>query len=117
MAGPEVKKLTKEERFAQIYGELRQILVDERADLVVTDDADQCYTLTKADGEYMTAVQVKKNYVSFHLMPVYCDPSLLDDVTPELLKRMQGKSCFNFTQADPALFGELRALVARSLAV
>ena len=40
-------------------------------------------------------------------MPVYVDPGLLDDVSPELRKRMQGKSCFNFTSVDEPLFAEL----------
>jgi hypothetical protein len=55
-------------------------------------------------------VQVKKRYVSYHLMPVYVNPALLDAVSPALRKRMQGKSCFNFTKEDPALFEELAAL-------
>jgi hypothetical protein len=55
-------------------------------------------------------VQVKKRYVSYHLMPVYLNPALLDGISPELKKRMQGKSCFNFTRVDPALFEELAAL-------
>jgi hypothetical protein len=43
-------------------------------------------------------------------MPVYVNPSLLDDVSPNLKKRMQGKSCFNFTTADPVLIEELAVL-------
>jgi hypothetical protein len=56
------------------------------------------------------AVQVKKNYVSYHLMPVYLNPALLETVSPGLLKRMQGKSCFNFTSSDAQLFRELAEL-------
>lgn len=55
-------------------------------------------------------VQTKKNYVSFHLMPVYAFPELLEGISPELKKRMQGKSCFNFRQVDEPLFAELAAL-------
>ena len=55
-------------------------------------------------------VQIKKNYVSYHLMPVYAFPDLLDSLSPELKKRMQGKSCFNFKTVDKALFKELGAL-------
>jgi hypothetical protein len=55
-------------------------------------------------------VQIKKNYVSYHLMPVYAFPDLLDGLSPELKKRMQGKSCFNFKTVDKALFKELGAL-------
>ena len=35
-------------------------------------------------------------YVSFYLMSVYACPDLLKSMSPELKKRMQGKSCFNF---------------------
>lgn len=58
------------------------------------------------------AVQSKKNYVSFHLMPVYAFPELLDDLSPALRKRMQGKSCFNFSEVDEPLVAELTQLVA-----
>ena len=61
------------------------------------------------------AVQLKKNYVSYHLVPLYTDPDLLGAVSPELKKRMQGKACFNFKTADPALFGELAALTGAAL--
>jgi len=45
-------------------------------------------------------------------MPVYMHPELLKRVSPELKKRMQGKSCFNFSSVEPALFKELTALIA-----
>jgi len=43
-------------------------------------------------------------------MPVYAFPDLLDGISPELKKRMQGKSCFNFTHVDEKLFKELEVL-------
>ncbi len=51
-----------------------------------------------------------KNYVSFHLMPVYENPSLLEGISLELEARMQGKSCFNFKQVDEDLFSQLADL-------
>lgn len=59
---------------------------------------------------FFGAVQLKKKRVSFHLMPVYLEPGLLGDISLELKKRMQGKSCFNFSDADKTLFKELAAL-------
>jgi hypothetical protein len=56
------------------------------------------------------AARVGKRYVSYHLMPVYACPDLLDGISPELKKRMQGKSCFNFTHVDEKLFNELELL-------
>jgi len=70
----------------------------------------------KAKPAFFGAVQAKKSYVSYHLMPVYEDPALLDGITPALRKRMQGKSCFNFQAVDAALFDELERLTARCAA-
>ena len=56
------------------------------------------------------AVQIRKNYVSYHLMPVYAAPQLLKTLSPALKKRMQGKSCFNFTSIDRNQANELSAL-------
>ena len=57
-----------------------------------------------AKPKFFGAVQTKKSYVSYHLMPVYEDPTLLDGISDALRKKMQGKSCFNFTAAEPVLF-------------
>ena len=68
------------------------------------------------DGFYFGAVKIGKRYVSFHLMPVYVHPNLLDGISPEPRRRMQGKSCFNFTRTDDALFAELERLTAAGFA-
>ncbi len=62
-------------------------------------------------------VQRMKNYVSFHLMPVYTHPALAAKIPPDLKKRMQGKSCFNFRVEDPALFDQLETLTREAAAV
>ena len=83
---------------------------------VIVDKPGAYYLSTKssktASGAaiWFGGVQIKKNYVSFHLIPVYANPTLLKSVSPSLLKRMQGKSCFNFTAIEPAHVKELKAL-------
>ena len=64
---------------------------------------------------FFGAVQSRKSYVSYHLMPVYMYPDLLDGISPELKKRMQGKSCFNFKKIDEAVFEELDTLTKSAL--
>ena len=59
---------------------------------------------------FFAAVRAGNNYVSFHLMPVYGCCELLDGVSADLKKRMQGKACFNFTTVDEGLFAELDRL-------
>jgi hypothetical protein len=80
---------------------------------VVTNTPDAYYlscktAKTKAGAAiWFGGVQIKKNYVSFHLIPIYASASLRDTLSPSLKKRMQGKSCFNFTAIDPAHVKEL----------
>jgi len=66
---------------------------------------------------FFGAVVSGRAYVSFHLMPLYWDPSLAKKISPQLKKHMQGKTCFNFTVPDPALFRELSKLTAAGLAL
>ncbi len=65
---------------------------------------------------FVGAVQVKKNCISFHLMPLYGDRALLEGMSAHLRGRMQGKSCFNFTTIEPAQVRELSALTKRGIA-
>ncbi len=67
-------------------------------------------TETNKKPEFFSAVQIKKSYVAFHLMPIYYYPELLDNVSDELKNKMQGKSCFNFKAIDDKLFEELNTL-------
>jgi hypothetical protein len=102
--------------FAATFARLRAVL-EPYADLlertVDRDDELSLHTaqvLPNGSPLWFGGVQVKKRYVSYHLMPVYTNPALLEGVSPGLRKRMQGKSCFNFTKVDPELFEELAAL-------
>ncbi len=65
---------------------------------------------------FFGAVKVGKKYVSYHLMPIYVHPPLLAPASAELKKRMQGKSCFNFTAVDKSLFQELAKLTEAGFA-
>ncbi len=102
--------------FSPVFNQLKVILKTYATKLIVTTDSPNNYYL---DGPYnekykrnifFGSVQVKKNYVSYYLMPVYACPDLLDDISPELKKHMQGKSCFKFTKVEPELFKELANL-------
>jgi hypothetical protein len=88
--------------FIACFNSLKSIFKKYEKSLHVIVDKDENYSLNAGFDEkrkadiYFGAVQIKKNYVSYHLMPVYVNPKLLDVISPELKKRMQGKSCFNF---------------------
>lgn len=110
------------ESFTATFSALRAILEPYAAKMTVAIDTPGEYQLSSATLKdrigrplYVAAVQIKKNYVSFHLMPIYADPVLLKEVSPSLRKRMQGKSCFNFTTVDPEHFKELSALTKKGI--
>lgn len=98
------------------FNVLSSILEPYAQHMLVKHDTDANYyleeTFSSEKAQMFGAVQVKKRYTSFHLFPVYCDPDLLTDITPELRKRMQGKSCFNFANVEHIPREELEALVA-----
>ena len=103
-----------------IFTELKKVMEPYAARLDrKKDDDKQLYVDTKHIQKDKTplffgAVQVKKSYVSFHLMSVYSNPELLENISENLKKRMQGKSCFNFKDVDPSLLIELAALAEAS---
>lgn len=59
----------------------------------------------------VAAVKAGKSYVSFHLMAVYIHPELVEKYAPDLKKRMQGKSCFNFQKYDTDSAAGLKAML------
>ena len=108
--------------FAAVHARLKAILqTHEGAGLKASPDAPGNFVLIgppteRSQGKdvWFGAVQTRKNYVSYHLMAVYAFPELLEGMSPELKKRMQGKSCFNFKAVDDKLFKELARLTDRS---
>ncbi|HEY0443868.1 MAG TPA: hypothetical protein VGC90_06585 [Candidatus Limnocylindrales bacterium] len=67
--------------------------------------------------DYFIGLRTGKRYVSLYVLPVYGRPSLLDEISPALRRRMQGKACFNFAAVDEPVMTELEALVDRSYEV
>ena len=108
------------EAFEATFAALKTILQKYAPALVVqVDEPDNYYLNSTKSGIrkqpiFFAAAQIKKNYVSFHLMPVYCCKELLEGMSEGLRARMQGKSCFNFKAIDPAHVEELTRLTERA---
>ena len=98
-----------EAEFGRLFEAFKTMLAPYAARMHVADDRPGWYGVDMApEGErdpstWFAGTRLGKRYVSYYLMPVYVDPGLLDDASPELRKRMQGKSCFNFTTIDESL--------------
>lgn len=103
------------EAFPDIFERLKAVLEPYADEMIVRQDTDDTFYLdtrtTMRNGKplFFGSVRVSKSYVSFHLMPVYVFPDLLDDIG-DLRKRMQGKSCFNFRSLDDEQVEALTAL-------
>ena len=107
--------------FEETYAALRRLMLAAAPRMrVVRDDghelilhASWSYPAKPREPVWFGAVRLGKAYVSYHLMALYTVPTLTAEIAPELKLRMQGKSCFNFTQPNPELFVPLKALTRR----
>jgi hypothetical protein len=116
------KKSHQPERAAAFHS-LRQLLEEFAPLFQVTADTAERYSLSsrglvwRGGPLFFAEVRAGKVYTSFHLMPLYVDPSL-QAVSPELAKRKQGKTCFNFKkEPSPDLIEELRDLAHRGMEI
>jgi hypothetical protein len=107
--------------FPAVFSALHAILAKHEPLMRVVHDKPGTYHLDAGYSEkwkrdvFFGGIRLNKDYVSFYLMPVSMHPELLKRVSPELKKRMHGKSCFNFDSVEPALFEELTALTKQGL--
>jgi hypothetical protein len=108
--------------FPEVFRRLREIMAGHVPPLLVTTDGPQGYSVSVDRPDilpearrYFGGVKIGKSYVSYYLIGVYADPRLITGMSAELRKRMQGKSCFNFTKLDEDLFAELAGLTERAL--
>lgn len=103
-------------KLSDVFEVLRELMQPYAAKLVCKTDGpgnlyvDTGHVMRNKKPLFFGAVQTKTRYVSYHLMPVYVRPELLDGMSGALKKRMQGKSCFNFNTVDKELFAELGRL-------
>ena len=118
-SSPKTTALAKSPRdFPAVFAALKKILTPYEKRLRIVRYKPEFYYLEtllpryKGKAVCFGAVRLGKTYVSYYLMPVYMNPALEKRISPELKKRMQGKSCFNFTEIHPVLYRELTALTA-----
>lgn len=111
--------MSKNAEFPVVFEQLKAILKPFEPMMSVTVDGEASYSLDAPKPGpnnkpmFFGSAIVNKNYVSFHLMPVYVHPELLNGISEPLRKRMQGKSCFNFKAVDQAALAELAQLAKR----
>ena len=111
------------DEFAKAFHGLKLVFAKYEKQLHVNADTREKYYLETKSPSYkgkplfFGAVIRGRAYVSFHLMPLYWEPSLAKGISANLKKRMQGKTCFNFCAPDAALFRELGKLTAKGFSL
>lgn len=102
---------------SETFSTLRDVLASQSENLVVTVDKPGDFQVGSPDQQdrigrplFVAGVRIRKNYVSYYLMPVYVLPRLADRLSPGLKKRMHGKACFNFTTIAGDQVGEMSKL-------
>jgi hypothetical protein len=112
--------MPKTDAFGDTFARLRAILTPYAKHFTVHADTPKAYYLYSKESKTQSGspiafggVEIRKNYVSFHLIPIYANPKLRDALSPSLRKRMQGKSCFNFTAVETAHFNELTTVTKK----
>jgi hypothetical protein len=113
-----------------VFAQLRRLLQMHAGDFAVSQDTPKRYGLEAPAGPAtlrawggkarlsripIAWVELRKNYVSYHLMGIEGNAKLIDSLSKPLRAHMQGKTCLNFKAVDEALFDELRDVTAESL--
>lgn len=111
------------EAFPAVFQALRDLMIEAAPGMVITADTDCCLTLKTTWTEARTGepawfgwLALKKSYIAYHILPLYCLPELNALVPASLQKKRHGKTCFAFKKIDPALFKDLRALTVAAAA-
>jgi len=79
--------MAKEEDFQAVFERLRSMLQPYEPDLALKADSSGNYSLDAAYSEkyqrevFFGSAHIKKNYVSYYLMPVYIFPDLLEGLS------------------------------------
>jgi hypothetical protein len=112
--------------FELAFDQLKRVFASHLRRLAISEDTASVYSVTcrapspfpqhKGHPMWFGSVRKGKAYVSFHLMPLYMNPPLMNTISPGLKKRMQGKTCFNFKAApELQLLKELEQLVKAAM--
>jgi hypothetical protein len=100
----------------EVFNALRPVLEPYIPEMQVIEDNDHSLYLNTRkimkNGQplFFGSLAINKRYVSFYVFPVYMYPDLVEGY-PDLVKRMQGKSCFNFRAVSEEQVARMKDLV------
>ena len=116
MAGDLTSAFTKLKSALEKHAKRLKVKADTPSQYTLVGTAPSPFPQHKGQPMWFGEVRLGKAYASFHLMPLYMNTELTDSLSPQLKKRMQGKTCFNFKgDPDPELLEELGSLTEAGL--
>jgi hypothetical protein len=107
----------KQVNLGTIFDTLRELLKKYEGTLQPKDDSESKYDLwsfkeidisgrKKKDLSFATII-LQSDYVGLYYMPIYTDKSVKQELKPELLSLLKGKSCFHIKKLDQQLLGQI----------
>jgi hypothetical protein len=112
-----------------VFARLRELLAAHASEFAIAFDTTDRYGLEAPAGPAtlrawggkarapiipIAWVEVRKAYVSYHLIGIEGNKKLLATLSQPLRARMHGKTCFNFKVADEVPIPELESITAES---
>jgi hypothetical protein len=104
-----------------IFEEIKPFMAAYQPPLVVTANFESRYELytdkpfifegRKKPNISFAGLIIQSGYVGFYFMPIYTSIKLKEDISPELLKLLKGKSCFHIKKTSPELLEQIRRLI------
>lgn len=112
--------------FSQILTDIKQLLQPYHPPLAVKKDSSGCYELwtvkplevmgRKYPELFFASVALQKNFVGFYYFPIYTHPELKNELHPDLLKKLKGKSCFHIKKTDAETYKQIKDALKLGLA-
>jgi hypothetical protein len=116
--GAAKKAAVKTDAKAEIFQEIRSVMLSFVPPLTVIKDTEKVFELVsnksmvfmgkKRDNVYFGAVRVQGGFVGFYLMSIYAHPTLVQKLGPDLKKLLKGKSCFHIKKITPELLDQIK---------
>lgn len=121
------------DRLHEVFNNLRAIVSEyEKGLRIVSDDCSRYEVefdrefetkslktgnIIKKKGLYFTGLIIQKGYVGLYFMPIYSHKDQFQNLSPDFLKKLKGKSCFHIKTWDSETEIETRKLIKKGFSI
>lgn len=121
------------ERLHEIFNNLKAIVSEYEKDLSIVSDDGSRYevefdrefettskrtgNIIKKKGLYFTGLIIHKDYVGLYFMPIYSHKEQFQNLSPDFMKKLKGKSCFHIKTWDSETETETKKLIEKGFSL